>query len=208
MGAGHANYTSHTHMMTSSNGNIFRVTGHLCGEFTGHRWIPRTNGQWRGALMFSLICAWINCWVNNRNIWDVIAPIMTSQQWVYPIVPHIYNISHEICIWFVVFCFVVVILSVSSGFVHSPISFKVASLALGEIIRCWGNHAIAQSCDYPTAIEVTQNDMVWRISRTGIWPQHNYTRISTNREYIPWNVYCVLEAANWNHFCTSSQFVW
>ena len=22
---------------TSSNGNIFRVTGHLCGEFTGHR---------------------------------------------------------------------------------------------------------------------------------------------------------------------------
>ena len=28
------------HMMTSSNGNIFRVTGHLCGEFTGPRWVP------------------------------------------------------------------------------------------------------------------------------------------------------------------------
>ena len=28
------------YMMTSSNGNIFRVTGHLCGEFTGPRvWI-------------------------------------------------------------------------------------------------------------------------------------------------------------------------
>ena len=27
-------------MMTSSNGNIFRVTGHLCGEFTVPRWIP------------------------------------------------------------------------------------------------------------------------------------------------------------------------
>ena len=27
-------------MMTSSNGNIFRVTGPLRGEFTGHRWIP------------------------------------------------------------------------------------------------------------------------------------------------------------------------
>ena len=25
------------YMMTSSNGNIFRVTGHLCGEFTGPR---------------------------------------------------------------------------------------------------------------------------------------------------------------------------
>ena len=32
-------------MMTSSNGNIFRVTGHLCGEFTGHRWIPRTKAS-------------------------------------------------------------------------------------------------------------------------------------------------------------------
>ena len=25
-------------MKTSSNGNIFRITGHLCGEFTGDRW--------------------------------------------------------------------------------------------------------------------------------------------------------------------------
>ena len=29
-------------MMTSSNGNIVRVTGHLCGEFTGPRWIGQT----------------------------------------------------------------------------------------------------------------------------------------------------------------------
>ena len=33
------------HMMTSSNGNIFRVTGHLCGEFTGPRWIPHTKAS-------------------------------------------------------------------------------------------------------------------------------------------------------------------
>ena len=32
-------------MMTSSNGNVFRVTGHLCGEFTGPRWIPRTKAS-------------------------------------------------------------------------------------------------------------------------------------------------------------------
>ena len=36
---------NHTPMMTSSNGNIFRVTGPLCGEFTGHRWIPRTKAS-------------------------------------------------------------------------------------------------------------------------------------------------------------------
>ena len=27
------------------------------------------KGQWRGDLMFSLICAWINDWVNNRGWW-------------------------------------------------------------------------------------------------------------------------------------------
>ena len=31
--------------MTSSNGNIFRVTGHLCGEFPGPRWIPHTKAS-------------------------------------------------------------------------------------------------------------------------------------------------------------------
>ena len=31
--------------MTSSNGNIFRVTGHLCGEFTGPQWIPHTKAS-------------------------------------------------------------------------------------------------------------------------------------------------------------------
>ena len=29
------------------------------------------KGQWRGALMFSLICAWINGWVNNREADDL-----------------------------------------------------------------------------------------------------------------------------------------
>ena len=29
------------------------------------------KGQWRGALMFSLICLWINGWVNNREAGDL-----------------------------------------------------------------------------------------------------------------------------------------
>ena len=28
------------------------------------------KGQWRGALMFSLICVWINSWINNRDAGD------------------------------------------------------------------------------------------------------------------------------------------
>ena len=43
-------------MMTSSNGNIFRVIGHLCGEFTGHRWIPRTKPVTRSFDVFFDLC--------------------------------------------------------------------------------------------------------------------------------------------------------
>ena len=39
-------------MMTSSNGKIFRVTGHLCGEFTGPRWIPHTKASDRSFDVF------------------------------------------------------------------------------------------------------------------------------------------------------------
>ena len=55
--------------MTSSNRNIFCVTGHLRGEFTGPWWIP-CKGQRRGAMVFSWVCVWINGWVNNREAGD------------------------------------------------------------------------------------------------------------------------------------------
>ena len=49
-------------MMTSSNGNIFRVTGHLCGEFTDPRWIPRTKASERSfEVFFDLLqIKWLN----------------------------------------------------------------------------------------------------------------------------------------------------
>ena len=38
-----------------------------------HRWPVnyQHEGQWRGALMFSMTCAWINDWVNNRGAGDL-----------------------------------------------------------------------------------------------------------------------------------------
>ena len=41
-------------MMTSWNGNIFRVAGHLCREFTGPRWIPHTKASDAELLSFDL----------------------------------------------------------------------------------------------------------------------------------------------------------
>ena len=80
------------HMMTSSNGNIVLVTSHLCGEFTGHRWILRTKashaelwfffdvlpnkrlskqswGWWFDTLSRSL---WRHC--NDMDLWTLSKP--------------------------------------------------------------------------------------------------------------------------------------
>ena len=46
-------------MMTSSNGNIFRITGHLCGEFTS------TLAQGKG---YVAICDRRNLW-RCRDLW-------------------------------------------------------------------------------------------------------------------------------------------
>ena len=57
-------------MMTSSNVNIFRVTGPV----RGIHWSPVNSphkGQWRGAWMFYFTCAWTNIWVNNRVAGDL-----------------------------------------------------------------------------------------------------------------------------------------
>ena len=42
----------HNALMTSSNEKQFRVTGHLCGEFTGPRWISRTKASDAGLWCF------------------------------------------------------------------------------------------------------------------------------------------------------------
>ena len=60
-------WSRHMYMMTSSNGNISRVTGTLCGEFTGLRWIPPAKASDAGLWWFLWSAPWINGWVNNRK---------------------------------------------------------------------------------------------------------------------------------------------
>ena len=81
-------------MMTLSNGSIFRVTGPLCGGIHRSPVNSRHKGQWRGALIFSLIWAPINGWVNNgvtgnfrrhRAHYDVTVIICSNVSWVRPL---------------------------------------------------------------------------------------------------------------------------
>ena len=83
------------YMMTSSNGNNFRVTGHLCGEFTGSGDFPaqkpvtrsfdvffdlrlnkRLSKQSWGWWFETLSCPlWRHCYVNRLNHWGRVTPV-------------------------------------------------------------------------------------------------------------------------------------
>ena len=66
--------------MTSSNGNIFRVTGSLWGESNGHRWIPLTKASdaelW--CFLWPALEQTVEQTIETPVIWDAIALIMTS----------------------------------------------------------------------------------------------------------------------------------
>ena len=57
-------------MMTSSN-DTFSALLALCVENSSVTSEFPHKGQWRGAFMFSLICAWINGWIINREAGDL-----------------------------------------------------------------------------------------------------------------------------------------
>ena len=68
--AGHSYHHHHEDMMTSSNGNIFRVTGPLWGEFTGPGEFPTQRPVTRSFDVFFDLRL-INGWVNNREAGDL-----------------------------------------------------------------------------------------------------------------------------------------
>ena len=59
------------YMMTSTNGNVFRVTGPLCGGFTGHRWIPLTKCSNTELWYFLWSAPEFNGRANNRDAGDM-----------------------------------------------------------------------------------------------------------------------------------------
>ena len=89
------------------------------------------KGQWRGALMFSLICAWINVWINNREAADLIRHRAHHDVRVMIILVYTWNIpprgAHSSrYVVFVVECYWKML----------SISLKVYSLSLGQSHNC------------------------------------------------------------------------
>ena len=81
-------------MMTSSNENIFwpfvqRI--HRSPVNSPHK------GQSCGALMFSLICTWINSWVNNPEVGDLRRHRAHCDVSVMNMLYIIYSVSRAVC---------------------------------------------------------------------------------------------------------------
>ena len=65
-------------MMTSSNGNILLITGHLCREFTGPRWIPRTKASDAELSRF----LWsASKWVLSKQSWGLGFETLSCPLW-------------------------------------------------------------------------------------------------------------------------------
>ena len=74
----HLFYWYENFTMTSSNGNIFRVTGHLCGEFIGHRWVPRTKANDTSSWKTSSLCRDLRAEMHRNYGLSVALSLMTT----------------------------------------------------------------------------------------------------------------------------------
>ena len=63
-------FSNYDIITTSSNGNIYRATGPLCGEFTDGRWITRTKASDTELWCVFFYLRLIYGWVNNRKSGD------------------------------------------------------------------------------------------------------------------------------------------
>ena len=86
-----------TNIQSIGHRNIFRVTGSLCGEFTGHPWIPLTKASDAELWCFlwsALASVWHHCndyflsygtslWglVYGDVFWNYVGPFMICEDW-------------------------------------------------------------------------------------------------------------------------------
>ena len=95
-------------MMTSSNRNIFHVTGHLCGEYTGSRWIPPKRPMTRSFdVFFDLLLnkplskqSW--GWrfeTTSRPLWRHSSVIHSSLVCIMKSIPNVFNAAKALHYW-------------------------------------------------------------------------------------------------------------
>ena len=103
------------------------------------------KGQWRGALIFSLICTWSNGWINNRNAGDL------RRHYAHYDVTVMFNPSCDICLPGLLYsqlissinrCIIIISeTSYEKSWKVCVSSFPTVSCATSSF-ACWGDHCI------------------------------------------------------------------
>ena len=120
-------------IMTSSIGNIFpRYWPFVRGIHRSKVNSPH-KGQWREALMFSLIRAWINGWVNNREACD-----LRRHRIHYDIIVMIYNFTKTHPCFYDIYIYIYIY--ISSVQFASDISWRPSIIDAGPSSNFWHKH--------------------------------------------------------------------
>ena len=86
------------------------------------------KGQWRGALMFSLICVWINDWVNNREAGD-----LTRNQAHYGVIVMLCDCGNT---WIIFLNMHTLSNKICSKHIGHPLDFATNSFNHDDAINC------------------------------------------------------------------------
>ena len=102
------------------------------------------KGQWRGTLVLSLICAWTNRWVNNRDASD-----LKLHRAHYDVKELQMRKVHMVVVWMV-----------KMGFNQ----FREISLKIAEMLFCWHFTQLIVQNDFPAA---PFEQLISHMSRSG-----------------------------------------
>ena len=135
------------------------------------------KGQWHGALMFSLICASINCWVNNGDAGD-----LRRHRAHY-----LKGRTQHVVIKNVQSSMTKLKCGVPQGSVLGPVLFTTYLLPLGDFLRKFGVQFHCYADDTQLYIPFSQNDnsclgsIEECVSEIQIWMKANFLKLNAEK---------------------------
>ena len=148
-------------MMTSSNGNIFRVTGPLCGEFTGYQWIPLTKAS--DASDVSLICA-LNKWLNTQ-LWGWWLEMPSRSLWCHC---NVFMVFMVLCLAVV---YVIIFVDWCGLLTHILQGCFSVSVPVKKLWMIWKNNIVSKSQEKAKSLSRMYNS--WNVLYVALWKQHS-----------------------------------
>ena len=149
------------------------------------------KGQWRGALMFPMICVWINGWVNNRKAGD-----LRRYRTHYDVIVMEWEIMTRInaeYIWYmiliskIVFYFAVITVF-PIGLGSPPWSHTMWYRSRGHKIRLWDSRCVNTTILVGTVVSMSY----WKVTNWYIYMDISLYTINVKNKNLLFQFLCIL----------------